>query len=112
MYINKKERSVTPGVLLAGIGGALLIGLLIAPSAVADRSAGAFDVVVVSDDINKTVTTTARAGDDGDDGDAGSGNGNNGHGNNLDGVDSSNPGQGGGGPNGGDDPSGTYDDEG
>ncbi len=106
MYINKKERSVTPGVLLAGIGGALLIGLLTAPSAVADRSAGAFDVVVVSDDINKTVTTTARAGD------AGSGNGNNGHGNNLDGVDSSNPGQGGGGPNGGDDPSGTYDDEG
>ncbi len=37
---------------------------------------------------------------------------NNGHGNNLDGVDSSNPGQGKGGPNGGVDPSGGFDDEG
>lgn len=36
---------------------------------------------------------------------------NNGHGNNEDGVDSSNPGQGGGGPNGEVDPSGDYDDE-
>ncbi|MEZ4287719.1 MAG: hypothetical protein R3A47_06150 [Polyangiales bacterium] len=36
---------------------------------------------------------------------------NNGHGNNADGVDSSNPGQGGGGPNGGIDASGTVDDE-
>lgn len=36
---------------------------------------------------------------------------NNGHGNNLDGVDSSNPGQGGGGPTGATDPSGTVDDE-
>ncbi len=36
---------------------------------------------------------------------------NNGHGNNLDGVDVSNPGQGGGGPNGEEDPSGTVDDE-
>ncbi len=36
---------------------------------------------------------------------------NNGHGNNLDGVDSSNPGQGGGGPNGRVDPSGGVDDE-
>ncbi|MBB5353386.1 hypothetical protein HNR46_003643 [Haloferula luteola] len=36
---------------------------------------------------------------------------NNGHGNNEDGVDVSNPGQGNGGPNGGDDPSGTVDDE-
>lgn len=36
---------------------------------------------------------------------------NNGHGNNLDGVDSSNPGQGGGGPNGAVDPSGGVDDE-
>ena len=38
-------------------------------------------------------------------------NGNNGHGNNADGVDSSNPGQGGGGPNGANDPSGNVDDE-
>ncbi len=36
---------------------------------------------------------------------------NNGHGNNLDGVDSSNPGKGGGGPNGRVDPSGGVDDE-
>lgn len=36
---------------------------------------------------------------------------NNGHGNNVDGVDVSNPGQGGGGPNGQVDPSGTIDDE-
>ena len=36
---------------------------------------------------------------------------NNGHGNNVDGVDVSNPGQGGGGPNGEDDPSGPIDDE-
>lgn len=36
---------------------------------------------------------------------------NNGHGNNTDGVDSSNPGNGGGGPNGTTDPSGTVDDE-
>lgn len=39
------------------------------------------------------------------------GSNNNGHGNNWDGVDSSNPGQGGGGPNGQVDPSGDYDDE-
>lgn len=37
---------------------------------------------------------------------------NNGHGNNLDGVDVSNPGQGGGGPNGAEDLSGSVDDEG
>ncbi|MGA0900057.1 MAG: hypothetical protein ACO3SO_06615 [Luteolibacter sp.] len=41
-----------------------------------------------------------------------SGKNNNGHGNNIDGVDSSNPGQGSGGPNGGVDPSGNFDDEG
>ncbi|QLE79768.1 hypothetical protein FLM55_08485 [Francisella sp. Scap27] len=39
------------------------------------------------------------------------GKGNNGHGNNADGVDSSNPGKGGGGPNGQVDPSGDVDDE-
>ncbi len=106
---------MTPGVLLAAIGGALLIGLLTAQSAVADRSIGAFEVIIVSDDIRKTVTPTARPGDAGGAGgagDDGSGNGNNGHGNNYDGVDSSNPGTGGGGPNGGVDPSGDYDDEG
>ena len=40
-----------------------------------------------------------------------SGKNNNGHGNNLDGVASSNPGKGSGGPNGGEDPSGDFDDE-
>ena len=35
MINKKKERSITPGVLLAAIGGALLIGLLTAQSAVA-----------------------------------------------------------------------------
>lgn len=40
-----------------------------------------------------------------------SGRSNNGHGNNADGVDVSNPGQGGGGPNGRVDPSGSVDDE-
>lgn len=49
-------------------------------------------------------------GNDHDD-DHGNGNGNNGHGNNQDGVDSSNPGQGQGGPNGQNDPSGGVDDE-
>lgn len=44
-------------------------------------------------------------------GNSGNSNGNNGHGNNADGVDSSNPGQGGGGPNGSNDPSGGEDDE-
>ena len=87
---------MTPGVLLAAIGGALLIGLLTAQSAVADRSIGAFEVIIVSDDIRKTVTPTARPGDAGGAGDDGSGNGNNGHGNNADGADGSNPGQGGG----------------
>ncbi len=99
MINNKKERSMTPGVLLAAIGGALLIGLLTAQSAVADRSIGAFEVIIVSDDIRKTVTPTARPGDAGGAGgagDDGSGNGNNGHGNNADGADASNPGQGGG----------------
>ncbi|OGV38679.1 MAG: hypothetical protein A2020_03910 [Lentisphaerae bacterium GWF2_45_14] len=43
--------------------------------------------------------------------DAGSEQTNNGHGNNEDGVDCSNPGQGNGGPNGEEDPSGTVDDE-
>ena len=41
-----------------------------------------------------------------------SGKNNNGHGNNIDGVDSSNPGKGSGGPNGAEDPSGDFDDEG
>ncbi|MCB9194831.1 MAG: hypothetical protein H6600_09675 [Flavobacteriales bacterium] len=58
-------------------------------------------------------TFTTGGGDDDDNGGSGgNGNGNNGHGNNVDGVDSSNPGQGGGGPNGQTDPSGNTDDEG
>jgi hypothetical protein len=50
--------------------------------------------------------------EDPDPDDSEEGNGNNGHGNNDDGVDVSNPGQGSGGPNGEDDPSGDVDDEG
>ncbi len=107
---NNKKRSISLGVLLAGIGGALVIGLLAVQTAAADSVAGEFQIILVSDDIRKGITPTYRPGDG--DADDGGGNGNNGHGNNEDGVDSSNPGQGGGGPNGATDPSGDYDDEG
>lgn len=60
--------------------------------------------------VNGTITSPGGEGEG--EGEGGNGNGNNGHGNNEDGVDSSNPGQGGGGPNGQTDPSGTTDDEG
>ena len=105
---NNKKRSISLGVLLTGISGALLMGLLAVQTAAADSVAGEFQIILVSDDIRKGITPTYRPGD----GDDGGGNGNNGHGNNDDGVDSSNPGQGGGGPNGATDPSGDYDDEG
>lgn len=57
--------------------------------------------------------TYSGGNNDGNSGNNGNGNnnGNNGHGNNDDGVDVSNPGQGGGGPNGQNDPSGSNDDE-
>lgn len=105
---QQRTRSISLGVLLAGVAGALFIGTVAVQAAAADTVAGAFEIILVSDDIRKGVTATMRPGDDagGDEG-----NGNNGHGNNEDGVDSSNPGQGAGGPNGATDPSGDVDDE-
>ena len=89
---------------------ALLAFAVLGPlAASADDTAAELQYIVVSDDIQKEVTETARAAGSGDA--DGSGTDNNGHGNNADGVDVSNPGQGGGGPNGMDDPSGTVDDE-
>ena len=64
--------------------------------ALADYTVGAGEPVVISDDVfNRTTQVVSLAGPTGSDGKS-----NNGHGNNDDGVDSSNPGQGGGGPNG------------
>lgn len=87
----------------------------------ADTTADSLDFIIVSDDIRKEVTEVARPSGDtspppaspnaGDGSGPDSGQSNNGHGNNADGVDSSNPGQGGGGPNGSVDPSGDVDDE-
>ena len=98
---------------------ALLAFAVLGPvAASADDTAAELQYIVVSDDIQKEVTETARAAGsgsgDGADANAnadGTGKTNNGHGNNADGVDVSNPGEGGGGPNGMDDPSGTVDDE-
>lgn len=117
------NRSNTLSSLLAWTFCSLLLAIVLAPEASAEEQTSGFQIIVVSDDIRKAVTATARAGDDsaggdgggsdgagGDSGDEG-GKSNNGHGNNEDGVDSSNPGQGGGGPNGATDPSGSYDDE-
>ncbi len=67
------------------------------------------------DDENKNSQNSDAGSTDCDEesnGNGNNGNGNNGHGNNDDGVDSSNPGQGDGGPNGEEDPSGDIDDEG
>lgn len=52
-----------------------------------------------------------QSSEDCDESNGNNGTGNNGHGNNDDGVDVSNPGQGNGGPNGEEDPSGEIDDE-
>jgi hypothetical protein len=88
-----------------------LLGFMIPASATADTETSALEFVIVSDDIQKDIKETERGAGSGSNSDSGSGEGNNGHGNNLDGVDSSNPGQGGGGPNGAVDPSGGVDDE-
>ena len=75
--------------------------------AAADYTVGAGEPVVISDDVfDRTTTVVSLTG-----GPSSDGQGNSGHGNNEDGVDSSNPGQGGGGPTGGVDPSGDFDDE-
>jgi hypothetical protein len=61
--------------------------------ALADYVVGAGEPVVISDDVfDRTTQVISLAGPS-----------NNGHGNNEDGIDSSNPGQGDGGPSGGDD---------
>jgi hypothetical protein len=85
-------------------------GFAVPTIALADSEASALQFVVVSDDIRKDTTAVARGAGSASS-DADSGKSNNGHGNNADGVDSSNPGQGGGGPNGAVDPSGSVDDE-
>ena len=65
--------------------------------AAADYVVNAGEPVVISDDVfDRTTTVVSLTG-----GPSSDGQDNNGHGNNEDGVDSSNPGQGGGGPNGG-----------
>ncbi len=81
---------------------ALILGAVIvvgsASPVFADYVVDAFEPVVVSDDIYNTSTEVVSL--------AGPSNKtNNGHGNNEDGVDSSNPGKGGGGPNGAEDTS-------
>ena len=122
-----KDTSRTKRAMLVALSGAMTIGFgVLAPiAASADRPAGNLEFIIVSDDLRKTTTETARPGQDQpappaapngtEDGAAqtppDSGKNNNGHGNNLDGVDSSNPGQGEGGPNGGVDASGSVDDE-
>ncbi len=80
---------------------ALLVGALIvvgsAGPILADYVVDSYEPVLVSDDIyNTSREVVSLAGPDAN----ADGNSNNGHGNNEDGVDSSNPGQGGGGPNG------------
>jgi type II secretory pathway pseudopilin PulG len=70
-------------------------------TAVTEASASTESEVTVTESETTTTTTTVHT----------KVKNNNGHGNNLDGVDSSNPGEGGGGPTGSVDPSGTVDDE-
>ena len=67
---HHNNKSISLGVLLAGIMGALLTEIVVVQSAAADSVAGAFEIIIVSDDIRKGVTPTMRPGD-GDGGDAG-----------------------------------------
>jgi hypothetical protein len=80
-------------VLLSGVIAAFLLVFLGPGFAMAERVVNAGEPIVISDDItNRTkAVQSVNGGLPGD---------NQGHGNNDDGVDSSNPGQGGGGPNG------------
>jgi hypothetical protein len=76
--------------LLGGVAAAFLVLFLGPGYVLAERVVNSGEPIVVSDDItDRTVAVQSLDG-----------NGNQGHGNNEDGVDSSNPGQGGGGPNG------------
>lgn len=98
--ISRKTRIIA---LFAAV--AMLLGFGVA---LADEVVNSTRPVIVSDDITKRATDVVSASG----AQGGGGKGNNGHGNNTDGVDSSNPGKGGGGPNGAVDPSGGTDDEG
>jgi hypothetical protein len=77
--------------------GALAFALWLVPAGevAADRMVNANEPIIVSNDITNR-TTGVRSFEM----DVAEGQSNNGHGNNDDGVDSSNPGKGGGGPNG------------
>ncbi len=98
------KRSISRTSRLVAVMAALL-ACLGWSSALADEVVNSSRPVIVSDDITKMATEVVSASD------AAAGTGNHGHGNNADGVDSSNPGRGGGGPNGAEDPSGAVDDE-
>ena len=91
-------------LILAGAAAFVLALVGDVGTAQADQTVTANQPVVWFDDVRGTSLDIVFP--------EGDGNGNNGHGNNVDGVDSSNKGQGGGGPTGMDDPSGSYDDEG
>jgi hypothetical protein len=82
--------------------GALSLLLWLTPAgALADRVVNSNEPIVISNDITNRTTNVRSFESDADDALAEpEGQGNHGHGNNEDGVDSSNPGQGGGGPNG------------
>jgi len=108
-FVSKKDVKKDVKTALSGLFVLMLagVGFGFAAAASADESAANLEFIIVSDDIRKTMTETARP-----EGTVASPAGNNGHGNNIDGVDSSNPGEGGGGPNGAVDESGDVDDEG
>jgi len=108
-FVSKKDVKKDVKTALSGLFVLMLtgVGFGFASTATADESAANLEFIMVSDDIRKTMTETARP-----EGTVASPAGNNGHGNNLDGVDSSNPGEGDGGPNGAVDESGDFDDEG
>ena len=89
--------------------GAWLTVFAVVTAAAVWVEARSFRYYVVSDDLYDTIQQLELVVADLSGGDTGKGN--NGHGNNDDGVDSSNPGQGQGGPNGQEDPSGGVDDE-
>ncbi len=103
------ERIRLTGSIVAAAVVSFAITLSLPGVLFADTPAHAGQILLISDEISGNSVDVDRPS--GGDAVADAGNGNNGHGNNLDGVDSSNPSQGGGGPNGMDDPSGGVDDE-
>ncbi len=107
-FVSKKDVKKDVKTALSGLFVLMLtgVGFGFAAAATADESAANLEFIMVSDDIRKTMTETARP-----EGTVASPAGNNGHGNNLDGVDSSNPGEGDGGPTGMDEGPDAVDDE-